>query len=236
MLEGLETLDRSYRAALCVPRAPQDHRELLVLNTRAGATTHPPLFDDYASFLINLLGIQCESVRPVFQDLERGGYHLGRVGWDLKHVPGLVEAGRGVQVRAHPHADRLHELNQLLLLEVLGPVEGHMFEKVGEPKLVFVLEHRARLDHQAELSPVRRLTVFADEVAETVLELPNRDVGSDRHGLIQGAGAGMLQSRVLPRLCDLPHGGSGRLGPSGYGGDGGHGSNSHAGQHRKQRL
>ena len=111
VLEGLETLDRSYRAALCVPRAPQDHRELLVLNARTGATTHPPLFDDYTSFLINLLGIQCESVRPVFQDLERGGYHLGRVGWDLKHVPGLVEAGRGVQVRAHPHADRLHEIN-----------------------------------------------------------------------------------------------------------------------------
>ena len=111
-----------------------------------------------------------------------------------------------------------------------------MLEKVGEPKLVFVLEHRACLDHQAELSPVCRFTVFADEVAETVLELPNRDVGSDRHGLIQGARAGMLQSRVLLRLRDLPHGGSGRrLGPGGYGGEGGHGSSRHAGQHRKQR-
>ena len=64
-----------------------------------------------------------------------------RMGGDLKHVPGLVEASTGVQVRAHPHADRHHEINQLLFLEVLSPVESHMLEKMGEPKLVFVLDH-----------------------------------------------------------------------------------------------
>ena len=57
-----------------------------------------------------------------------------------------------------------------------------MFEKVGEPKLVVVLNHRAYVDHQAQFSPVGRLTIFTDVVAETVLELPDRDVGSDRHG------------------------------------------------------
>ena len=77
-LEGFDTLNRpSDQKALCVPRAPEDHRVLLVLNSRAGTTTRPQLLDDYASFLVDLLEIQCESTGPVLQDLEGGGYHLG---------------------------------------------------------------------------------------------------------------------------------------------------------------
>ena len=100
VLEGLEALNRSYDRALCVPRPLQDHGELLVLNSRAGATTQPPLLHDYPSFLIDLVGIQREPVRPVFHDLEGGGHHVPRVGRDLNPIAGLVVAGRGVDARA----------------------------------------------------------------------------------------------------------------------------------------
>ena len=77
VFERLETLNRSYGAALRVARVPQEHRKLLVLNSSGGATTQPPLLDDHPPFLVDLLGVQGESVGPVFQDLKGVGHHLG---------------------------------------------------------------------------------------------------------------------------------------------------------------
>ena len=67
---------------------------------------------------------------------------------NLQLVDGLVEARVRVHVRAEPHAERLHEVGDVLLREVPGAVEGHVLDEVGEPALVVVFEDRARLDDE----------------------------------------------------------------------------------------
>ena len=74
----------------------------------------------------------------------------GLVGRNLQLVDRLVEAGVGVDVRAEPHAERLHERGDVLPGEVPRAVERHVLDEVGQPALVVVLEHRPRLDHQPQ--------------------------------------------------------------------------------------
>ena len=74
----------------------------------------------------------------------------------VQHVDGLVERGVGVHARAEPHADRLHEVDQVLLGEVLAAVERHVLDEVGQAELVVVLDDRADVDDQAQLGALVR--------------------------------------------------------------------------------
>ena len=173
------------RKPLGVVRSVKDHGKLLVLDPGLGTPPAPPFLDDHAALLVYLFGIEEEGARPVHEDLECGRQHLGVVHRDPKHVHGLVEARVGVDVRPELHPDRLEVVHERLLLEVLRAVEGHVFNEMRQPELVFVLEDRARVDGQAQFGTVLGLVVLVDEEGEPVVESAGDDFGVGGDGGVQ---------------------------------------------------
>ena len=74
---------------------------------------------------------------------------------------------------------------------MLGPVEGHVLDHVGQAQLILVLEDRAGVDDQAQFGPVLRLPVLADVITEAVPELADRDLGVDGDLLVEGILVGL---------------------------------------------
>ena len=65
------------------------------------------------------------------------------------------------------------------------PLKAHVLDKVREPALVFVFEHRARIDDEPKLGARLRLSVLPDVVAEPVRERAYRNERIDRNGLVE---------------------------------------------------
>ena len=112
----------------------------------------------------------------------------GLRGRNLQFVDGLVEAGVGVDVRAEPHAERLHERDDVLLREVARAIEGHVLDEVRQPALVVVFEHRAGLDGEAKLGASLRLPVGAHVVAQAIRQRADGDLRIDRNRLVERRG------------------------------------------------
>ncbi len=189
VLEALEDLLLADRKPLGVARALEQHRQLLVEHARARAAAEAPLLDDDAALLVDLGRIE----RDVAAPSPRGSRtlcatHVRLVGRHLQHVDRLVEARVRVDVRAEPHADRLHEVDDVLLREVLRAVERHVLDEVREPALVVVLEHRAGVDDEPQLRALLGPFVRADVVAQAVRELARRDLRIDGNLLSERRG------------------------------------------------
>jgi hypothetical protein len=114
-----------------------------------------------------------------------------------------ISSGSKLTVSAESHADTLHVVHQLLLVEMLGAVEGHVLSEVGQPLLVILLEHGARLDHQAELRSIPGLRVLAYVVAQSVPQCPDLDGGVRRQGLAQ-IDLGLLRGTLAGRYEGHP--------------------------------
>ena len=189
------------RQALGVAGILQDHRELPVPHPLHRPSPQPPLLDHHAPLLFDLLGIQGHGVGPVLEDPESRIDELRAVGRHGQHVHGFVEAGEGVEVRPQAHADALEIVDQLLLCEVGGAVEGHVLEEVSHSLLPLFFEDGAGVDGQVELGPVPGLAVGVDQVAEAVLQLAGDDLRIE--------GERGLEGGIRPR--GFPPGGSGFL-------------------------
>ena len=181
--EGVERRLGADRAAHRVARSVQRDREQLVLEPGRRPAPLPPFLDDDAPLLVDLAPVEGEVVRPVLQDEEGLLQDFGAIGRHLQHERRVVERREGVEVRPELHADRLHEARDVLALEVLRAVEGHVLHHVRQPDLVVVFEHRPGVDHEAEFGSVRRPRVAADVVPQAVLQPADRDAGIDRHPL-----------------------------------------------------
>jgi hypothetical protein len=102
-----------------------------------------------------------------------------------KHVHGLVEAREGIDARAEPHADRLHERHDVALREVLRPVERHVLHEMRQSLLVIVFHQRADVDDEAKLGALFGQPVPADVVLQAVRERPGCHLRIDRQLLGQ---------------------------------------------------
>ncbi len=115
--------------------------------------------------VLEVVGVDREALHPVGLGPERGLEGVRRN--DLE-VVGEVEAGRAVE----DSAVRLHELDELHLAEVLGALEHHVLEEVGEAGAVLRLDaeadvevdrdhgHRGgRVPREDDLQAVRQLVV-----------------------------------------------------------------------------
>ena len=127
-----------------------------------------PLLDHDTAFLVDLLGLERHRVRPILQNLEPGLQNLRIVRRHAQRVHGFVERREGVDAGAEAHPDRFEVVDQRLLLEVLGAVEGHVLDEVCQAALVVILEHRAHIHDEPQLRPVLRLIVGAHVVREAV--------------------------------------------------------------------
>ena len=159
------------RQAVRIEGALEQDGELGVEHPGLRPPPEPPLLDHHSALGVHLLGVEEHGAGPVLEDLERRLQHFRIVHGDAQHVDGLVEAGVGVDVGTELHPDRLQVVDQLLLLEVLGAVEGHVLGEVGQTELVLILQDGAGVHHQAKLGAVLGGAVLAHVVAEAVFRV-----------------------------------------------------------------
>ena len=76
-------------------------------------------------------------------------------------------------------AHRLQVLYELVVREVLGAIEGHVLDKVGESKLVVVFEDGADPNDETQLSARLGYLVLFDEPAQSIVEGAAADAGVD---------------------------------------------------------
>ncbi len=183
----LDAVGRPDGKPLGVSGAAEQNRQVLIQHTLSRAAAQPPFLQHHSPLLPDLGGVEGDSLGPVLENLERPGQDLGLVGGDLKLVYRFVEAGVGVQVGPEPHPDGLDVVDELLLGEVAGPVEGHVLHEVGQAALVFLFLNRAGIHHQAKLGPVQGPAILPDVVAEPVGKPPDGYRGIDRK---EGIGLG----------------------------------------------
>src|SRR5690606_18298312 len=103
----------------------------------------------------------------------------------------------------------LEVVHQLLLREVLRPVERHVLDEVGQTALVLVFENGAGVDDQPQLGALRGLAVHADVVAKAVGQCTRGDAGIQRKRRLEllartGNGEGDAEDRGQYRRSDVP--------------------------------
>ena len=143
-----------------------------LLPTFSGAT----LFEDDGAFAVDVFIEVGDQVGPVFQHLEALFDIAGLAGGDGEDVHRFIETRVGVEVVAEAHADVLQEGYDLVLLEVFGAVEGHVFGHVGEALLVVVFHDRPDLHDEPELHFLFGFLVFADVIGQSVVQLALQDL------------------------------------------------------------
>ncbi len=171
-----------------------------------------------------LLG-QDDAALPV----DGGGIQQQPVGAFAHQGDGLVEAvlvrigqvelidrlglgGGGVGVGAEGQAQALQPLDHVAFRHVLGAVEGHVFEEVGEPLLDVGLHQRAGVEPQAQRSLPRWGRVALDGVAHAVRQHAEAHIGVRRDvapGLRPRMDGGR---RGLGQGCGERRGGEGEAG------------------------
>ena len=157
VLEVPDDLGRSDRHARGIPRVLEQDRKLRVQDPRVGAETHPPLLQDDAALLVDLVRVEGHRVRPVLEDQQRPVDDARIVGGNLQLVDRLVEARIGVDVRSEAHPGRLEKRDDFLLREVTRAVEAHVLDEVREPALIVLFENRSCVDDEPELGPGLRI-------------------------------------------------------------------------------
>ena len=170
-LEVPDVLHRADRCALGVARAPEQDRKLQVLHPGVRPASLPPFLDDHAAFLLDGLGIEREAVSDVREKQERLAHGFRVVGRDVKHVHRFVERGIRVHPGAQPHADRLHELDELELREVLAATECHVLDEVGQADLVVVLHHGSHIHHEPQFCALHRSLIGPDVIPQSVRQV-----------------------------------------------------------------
>ena len=88
----------------------------------------------------------------------------------VEHIDGLLHAGGRVDIAAEGSADALQPVQNALVREVLGPVEAHMLEEMGQAVLVRRLLDGAHIGGQIEFGPSCGLVVVTDVVGHAVFE------------------------------------------------------------------
>ena len=120
---GLEAVDDRHQTdgqTLAILRTRIGLRQGALQHALRGTLTQAPLVVNDVTLLIDLLGLECQAVRPVLQDEQtrvEGGSPLG--GNVADTIDCLVDRGIGVQVAAELNTQRTAELDNAITLEVL---------------------------------------------------------------------------------------------------------------------
>ncbi len=158
--------------------------ELLIPHPRLGAEAAPPLFNDNAPLLVDLIGIESHPLRPVAQNLKRLHYHLRTVCGHSEHIDRLIKTGIGVEVWTETHADGFHIVHQFLFREVLGAVESHVFYEMSDTLLIIIFQYRTGVHHQPQFGTLFRFLINTNEVLQSVLKNTCVDLWIERQYLI----------------------------------------------------
>ena len=95
---------------------------------------------DDAALLVDLALLQGEATGPVAEDEQTGverGDRVCRHVVDVVHS--LVDGGVGIEIAAELDALGAAPLNEVVAFEVVGAIERHVLEEMGETALVLIL-------------------------------------------------------------------------------------------------
>ena len=139
-----------------------------------------PFFVDDSALFVYFLVLEQQVVAPVVEDEQAGVGHAGLGdGCRRNVIDGLVNAGIGIEVGAELDAHTLAPLPQSRLFlgtgEMLGAVEGHVLQEMGQAALPRLLKDASHALGNVELGHAGRLRVVADVVGKAVLQLPFPD-------------------------------------------------------------
>ena len=115
MFEILDDIDFPDGNTVRVSRSFEDHGENFLQHAVLGTQSESPLFNNHASFLVDLLIIEQGIVRPVFHDLVSLIEQNTVVGWELKHIHRLIKTGVGIDVGSEFHPGLLQEIDQFIV-------------------------------------------------------------------------------------------------------------------------
>ena len=183
---GLEVVDdahQSDRHAHTVLRAGVHLGQGAGDHTLRGTLTQSPLIVDDVALLHDLVLLEQQSVGPVLED-EHAGVEgrLTRGGNIADAIDGLVDRGIGIQVAAKLHAERTCELDEIVALEVLRAVEGHVLKEVCQSALALLLLDGSHSLCDVEVCHMFWPLVVADVVSESVVKF------ADAYGFVYGDG------------------------------------------------
>ena len=189
--ECAQHLRQADRQAVGVAAAREEHRQLLIGDARLRAQATAPFLEYHAAFLVDLFAAERRAAGEVAQRQQRLVDVALAVGRHVEHVDGLVEVGRGVDVRTKARADRLEERHQLTRFEVGAAVERHVLEEVREPALVVVFVDAAHVDREPHRHALGGPAVLPQEVAQAVGQPSHAHGRIDRQGGREGGRRGV---------------------------------------------
>ena len=181
MVETLQTVQIADYVAVLVFRASVDGGVASYHGAPSSSVAGAQLLHDYAAFVVDLLRLQTDELRPVVQD-QQCGVDRRRVccGHIVQVVACFIVRGVGIQVRTEFDAVTLQIFYHLFARQVLGAVEGHVFEEVGEALLGIFLLDSSYVVENVEGCLSLGFFVVTDVVRHAVFE------SSDAHLLIGG--------------------------------------------------
>ena len=119
-LEVVNHLHQSDWVAHAVLRSWVESRQIALEHTARGTCAQTPLLVYHTALLVDLLGVESESISPVTQDeqtrVERllaGGGHVVDV------IHRAVDAGKCVEIASKLHADALAIADEVVALEII---------------------------------------------------------------------------------------------------------------------
>ena len=120
---------------------------------------------------IDFLRVECEGRCPVVKDEKACVLHACTgYGYVADVVYGLVNRGVGIEVVAEFDAVCLAPVDDSFAREIVGAVEAHVLQEVGEAALVFLFECRAYFLCDIEVGLTFGCLVMAYEVRQAVFK------------------------------------------------------------------
>ena len=162
----------AYHVALGVLRARVHLCVQLPPYTTACRAACAPLLQYHAALGVYLLVQQREGAAPVVHHQQRAVDDTLAIGRHVAQtIYRLVNRGVGIDVTAEVDTYRLKIVDDSLALKMLGTVEGHMLQEVGQTVLVVLLQDGTYRLRDVELATLFGLLVVTDVVGQSVVQL-----------------------------------------------------------------
>ncbi len=171
MREALQAVEITDKIALGILSALARRLQHVDGRTPRSAVARAQLLHNHSALRIDLLGLQSDEVRPVVQDEQRRVDDSLALHGNIAHVVlRQVPRGERIKVGSELHTDLLQILDQGLVGEILGAVEGHVLQKVSQTLLRIILLNSSYVVYDIEVGHVLRLLVVTDVVGQPVGE------------------------------------------------------------------
>ena len=168
---GLEVVDDAHQTdghTLAVARTRIEVGQLAVEDTHHSTAAHTPLLVDDTALLVDFGCLEEKAIGPVVENPEAGVDVAIAHGHAVNVVNGFVGGGVGIEVLAKFHADAFAILNDAVAGEVLGAVEAHVLEEVGQTALVLFFLYRTYLLRDIEVNTLFGQGIVTDVVGQSV--------------------------------------------------------------------